>query len=141
MTYSKEKTARILVSSARILVFFLLFIVVPARVLIWASPTATLTGRVTDSLGGVLEKAQIEATNLETNTVFQAKTSKDGLYRIPNLPPGPYRIIVRMFGFRTIVKPGVKLHVQDIIALNFSMQVGSTISSVTEAGRGSIDPG
>ena len=132
MTYSKAKTARILVSSARISVFFLLSTLVPARGLIWANPTATLTGRVTDSLGGVLEKAQIEATNLETNTIFQAKTSKDGLYRIPNLPPGSYRIIVRMFGFRTIVKPGVKLHVQDIIALNFSMQVGSVISSVTE---------
>jgi hypothetical protein len=37
-----------------------------------------------------------------------------------------------MFGFRTIVKPGVKLHVQDIIALNFSLQLGSIITSITE---------
>src|SRR6478736_7279154 len=119
MKYSEGETVRILLSPGRISVFFFCFLLFRAGALVWASPTATLTGRVTDSLGGVLQNAQVEATNLETNTVFQAKTSKDGLYRIPNLPPGPYRIIVRMFGFRTIVKPGVKLHVQDIIALNF----------------------
>ena len=97
-----------------------------------ASPTATLTGRVTNSLGGILVAAQVEATNIETNTVNWVRTNQAGLYRIPNLPPGYYRVIVRMFGYRTIVKPGVKLHVQDVIALNFSMQVGSSISSVTE---------
>ncbi|PYV92531.1 MAG: hypothetical protein DMG05_04110 [Acidobacteria bacterium] len=97
-----------------------------------ASPTATLTGRVTDSLGGILSGAQIEATNVDTNTVFRGKSNEEGLYRIPNLPPGHYRVIVRMFGFRTVVKPGVNLHVQDVISLNFSMQLGSVIASVTE---------
>ena len=97
-----------------------------------ASPTATITGRVTDSLGGVLADAQVEVTNIETNTNFRTKTSNLGLYRVPNLPPGYYRVIVRMFGFRTMVKPGLKLHVQDVIALNFSMQLGSTIASITQ---------
>ena len=97
-----------------------------------ASPTATLTGRVTDSLGGVLVGAQVEATNVETNTIFRTKTNHLGLYRIPNLPPGYYRVIVRMFGFRTMVKPGLKLHVQDVIGLNFSMQLGSAIASITQ---------
>src|SRR5262245_15262445 len=100
--------------------------------LIFASPTATITGRVTDSLGGVLTGAQVEVTNVETNTIFRTKTSNLGLYRVPNLPPGYYRVIVRMFGFRTMVKPGLKLHVQDVIGLNFSMQLGSAIASVTQ---------
>ena len=96
------------------------------------SPTATLAGRVTNSLGEVLSGAEVEATNVDTNTTFRGKTNKDGLYRIPSLSPGHYRVIVRMFGFRTIVKPGIRLHVQDVIALNFSMQIGSVIASVTE---------
>ena len=73
-----------------------------------ASPTATITGRVTDSLGGALADAQVEVTNIETNTSFRTKTSNLGLYRVPNLPPGYYRVIVRTFGFRTMVKPGLK---------------------------------
>jgi hypothetical protein len=80
----------------------------------------------------VLVGAQVEATNVETNTVLRTKTNHLGLYRIPNLPPGYYRVIVRMFGFRTMVKPGLKLHVQDVIGLNFSMQLGSAIASVTQ---------
>jgi len=98
----------------------------------WSSPTATLTGRVTNSTGDTLTGAQVEATNIDTNTVFRGNTNREGLYRILNLPPGNYRVIVRLFGFRTIVKPGVRLHVQDVIALNFSMQIGSVIASVTE---------
>jgi hypothetical protein len=87
---------------------------------------------VTNSAGDILTGAQVEATNIDTNTVFRGSTNREGLYRILNLPPGNYRVIVRLFGFRTIVKPGVRLHVQDVIALNFSMQIGSVIASVTE---------
>src|SRR5262245_35297641 len=110
--------------------FFVLWLALSS--LTFGSPTATITGRVTDSLGGVLAGAQVEVTNVETNTTFRTKTTNLGLYRVPNLPPGYYRVIVRMFGFRTMVKPGLKLHVQDVIGLNFSMQLGSAIASVTQ---------
>jgi len=128
--YSNEarlKRTSVIFRGVRFCVFWLGF-----TSLTFASPTATVTGRVTDSLGGVLAGAQVEVTNVETNTIFRTKTSNVGLYRVPNLPPGYYRVIVRMFGFRTMVKPGLKLHVQDVIALNFSMQLGSAIASVTQ---------
>jgi len=100
-----------------------------------AGPTATLTGRITDPSGGVIPGVKVEATNVETNVTFPGETNAEGLYNIPNLPPGTYRIIVQKFAFQTIVKPDVELHVQDIIALNFSMEVGSVVQSVTaEAG-------
>jgi len=50
-----------------------------------------------------------------------------GLFTIVNLPPGSYRIEVSKPGFRTIVNPGVVLHVQDVVALNFDMPVGSNL--------------
>src|SRR5947207_3363291 len=100
-----------------------------------AGPTATVTGRVTDTSGGVIASAKVEATNVETNVPYAGETNADGLYSIPNLPPGNYRVVVQKFAFRTIVKPDVELHVQDVIALNFSMEVGSITQSVTvEAG-------
>ena len=76
-----------------------------------AGPTATLTGRVTDPSGGVIAGVKVEATNVETNVVFTGQTNAEGLYNIPNLPPGTYRVIVQKFAFRTVVKPGVELHV------------------------------
>src|SRR5262245_37466626 len=123
----KQKRTGVIGALFRLVVLWLGFSALAA-----ASPTATVTGRVTDSLGGVLIGAQVEVTNIETNTIFKAKTNHLGLYRVPNLPPGYYRVIVRMFGFRTMVKPGLKLHVQDVIGLNFSMQLGSAIASVTQ---------
>src|SRR5258708_36331696 len=96
-----------------------------------AGPTATLTGRVTDPSGCVIPGVKLEATNVETNVTFPSETNAEGLYNIPNLPPGTYRVIVQKFAFQTIVKPDVELHVQDVVSLNFSMDVGSMVQSVT----------
>ena len=99
-----------------------------------ANPTATLSGRVTNRQGQVLSEVQVTATQIETNQRFRTRTNRLGLYRLPNLPPGQYRVIIRLLGYRTIVKPDLELHVQDAVVLNFSMQVGSVIASVTELG-------
>ncbi len=99
-----------------------------------AGPTATLTGRVTDPSGGVIPGVKGEATHVETHVTFPSETNAEGLYNIPNLPPGTYRVIVQKFAFQTIVKPDVELHVQDVVSLNFSMEVGSMVQSVTAEG-------
>jgi hypothetical protein len=99
-----------------------------------AGPTATLTGRVTDPSGAVIPGVKVEATHVETNVTFPSETNAEGLYNIPNLPPGTYRVILTKFAFRAIVKPEVELHVQDVISLNFSMEVGSVAESVTVEG-------
>jgi outer membrane receptor protein involved in Fe transport len=116
-----------------LLLMLLAACLVPSYLL--AGPTATLTGRVTDPSGGVIAGVKVEATNVETNVLFSGETNAEGLYNIPSLPPGTYRVIVRKFAFRTIVKPEVELHVQDVVGLNFSMELGSLAESVTvEAG-------
>src|SRR5215510_9316718 len=102
---------------------------------VFAGPTATLMGRVTDPSGAVISGVKVEATNVETNVMFSGETNMGGRYFIPDLPPGTYRVIVRKFAYQTVVKPGVELRVQDVVALNFSMEVGSVTQSVTvEAG-------
>jgi hypothetical protein len=103
--------------------------------LLLAGPTATLTGRVTDPSGAVMAGVKVEATNVETNVTYAGETNGQGLYNIPNLPPGTYRVTVQKFAFQSIVKPDVEMHVQDVIPLNFSMAVGSAAESITvEAG-------
>jgi len=104
--------------------------------LLLAGPTATLTGRVTDPSGAVIAGVKVEATNVATNVTYPGETNEEGLYTIPNLPPGTYRVIVQKLAFQTIVKPDVQVHVQDLIALNFSMEVGSEAESIT--GQGSL---
>lgn len=66
-----------------------------------------------------------------SNITSETETNEEGLYTLQNLPPGSYSVAVQKFGFKTIVKPGVELHVQDIISLNFAMDLGSIVESVT----------
>src|SRR5215475_2897640 len=96
--------------------------------------TATITGRVTDSNAAAIVGAKVDANNIDTNLTFSTVTNDEGLFVIPNLPPGRYRIFVQKDGFQGIVKPDVTLHVQDIISLSFSMQLGSITQSVTIEG-------
>lgn len=98
------------------------------------TPTATIDGRVLDASKAVIEGATVETINVDTNVKYAAHTNANGLFSIVNLPPGNYRIEVTKPGFRSIVKPDIVLHVQDVIALNFEMSVGSILESVTVEG-------
>ncbi len=99
------------------------------------TPTATIDGRVLDVSKAVVQGATVDAVNIDTNAKHTTQTNANGLFTIVNLPPGNYRLEVSKPGFRTIVKPTFVLHVQDMIALNFEMSVGSVLESVTvEAG-------
>ena len=51
-------------------------------------------GTVTDSAGGVLVGATVIATNVETNVESKATTTDAGVYVIPYLANGVYRIRV-----------------------------------------------
>jgi hypothetical protein len=48
----------------------LLFLMVLVTSSLLAGPMATLTGRVTDTSGGVILGVKVEATNVETNVHF-----------------------------------------------------------------------
>ncbi len=97
--------------------------------------TAALNGRITDPGGLAIDGAKIQAVNVNTNASYASESNEVGLYTFPTLPPGTYRISVQKQGFEQIVKPGVELHVSDVIAINFALAVGSVTQSVTvEAG-------
>ncbi len=96
--------------------------------------TATLSGRVSDPQGKVVPSAAVEITNVDTGIKTSTTTNDDGLYVVPNLRPGRYRVIVRKDGFKEIVKTDITLHVQDTIALNFGLEVGSVTQSITVTG-------
>src|SRR5262245_58733248 len=98
---------------------------------ILADPSATITGRVTDPTGATMANVDVHLTNVETGVHLSTRTNDEGLYRLTNIPPGVYRLVLEKHGYRTMVKPGLELRVQDIFAVNFEMQIGSAAESVT----------
>src|SRR5690606_4283207 len=61
-------------------------------------------GTVTDTEGGVLVGATVVAINVQTNVASTATTTDAGVYVIPYLPSGTYRITVTADGFRPSVR-------------------------------------
>ncbi len=60
---------------------------------------STVQGVVRDSAGRPLAGALVKARNLVTNKSYQAETQGDGVFRLLNLPPGPYTLTVEKDGF------------------------------------------
>ena len=95
---------------------------------------ATISGRITDPRGAVIVGADVQATNIDTNVTVATKTNSSGIYLIPGLLPGDYRLTIRYLGFKEIVKTRLTLHVQDVISQNFAMEIGSSQETVTVTG-------
>ena len=98
------------------------------------APTATITGRVTDPANAVINGASVNAVNLDTNVGYRTITNSVGQFTMANVVPGSYRLEIAKPGFRTIVRPDIIVHVQDILALNFVLPIGAASEIVTVEG-------
>ena len=95
----------------------------------------TFVGTVTDATGAVVPNAKVAITNTETNVTVNTVTTDSGNYRMPNLAPGAYRVKVEVAGFKTGVRDGLRLAVQDISRVDIALEVGQTTESVTVTGE------
>ena len=95
------------------------------------SPNATINGLVLDSSGAVIVGAEVIVVNDAAGFRYATKTNEEGIYLLPGLAPGSYRIQVSNTGFKTIIKPNVEVHVQDALAINFNLPIGSSAEIVT----------
>ena len=103
------------------------------------SGNARITGLVTDSSKAIIRGAQVVAINNATGVRYPATTNTSGIFSLPSLPVGLYRIEVENQGFKSIVMPGVELHTEDVREINFEMAVGSTAETVTVNGSSTND--
>ena len=93
--------------------------------------TGTLSGIVKDQSGGVVQNASVKIENPATGVSQSVVTNSQGLYSVPDLKAGVYRVSGTAQGFETIVKTGVELRVQDRVALDFDLKVGQSSISVS----------
>ncbi len=114
-----------------VVIFITLFFMCAAHA---QSPDGTISGTVYDPLGKLIAGAEVTVVNDATRVQKYTKTNNDGVYVIPNLTPGSYRLQVAKPGFKTLIKPDITLNVQDVLAINFTLPIGSAAETVTVEG-------
>ena len=99
------------------------------------SPNGSINGLILDPTNKAITGADILVINDATGAKYSTKTNGEGIYVVPNLPPGPYRLQVAKVGFKTLIKPDIVLNVQDALSINFTLPVGAAFETLTvEAG-------
>lgn len=114
--------------------FFLLLYALFAPFAAAQSTNGTVSGIVLDPSGNAIPDADILIVNDTTAVRYIGRTNNEGIYVIPNLPPGPYRLQVSKIGFKTIIKPDIVLYTQAALDINFTLPVGATLETVTVQG-------
>lgn len=118
--------------------FILACVVSLALSLAAQSPNGTVNGRVLDPSNRVISGADILVINDATGVKYSGKTNDDGIYVVPNLPPGSYRLQVSKVGFKTLIKPDIVLNIQDALSINFTLPIGAVFDAVTVEGGASM---
>jgi hypothetical protein len=98
------------------------------------SPDGTISGIVTDPAGLAIAGAEVLVVNDLTRVQYAGKTNDEGIYLVSSLPPGPYRLQISKFGFKTVIKPDIVLNVQDALAINFTLPLGAVSEVITIEG-------
>jgi len=91
---------------------------------------AAIQGTVRDSTGAIIPGATITAIRTETNLRRTAGSNEAGLFSIPDLPPGKYRVQVSCPGFQSRAVD-IELVVGQEFVLNTALQVGEITQQVT----------
>jgi hypothetical protein len=102
------------------------------------SYTGSMTGAVTDPSGAVIPNAQVTLTDELKGYTFTAQTDATGRYLFRNLAPGSYRVSTKAAGFQTQEKTGIKLDVNQNVAVDFNLQVGTATERIEITGEAPV---
>ena len=109
-----------------------------AALLLWAAvgiaypaPTSMLTGRVVDPSGRAVPGANVMVRNIATLVERTVPTNSEGIFEIPALPPGSYRLQVSAPGFRLVTVEALTVEVARILVQDVRLELGDVSQEVT----------
>ena len=91
----------------------------------------TFNGTVLDASGAVLAGAVVKVLNPATGVEITSATTEAGVYRMPALSAGTYRITVSAPGFKGAIRENVVLNVAQTLTVDFRLEVGNISDQIT----------
>jgi hypothetical protein len=95
---------------------------------LWAQ-SASLTGRVLDAADALVQAARVQLISAATGGERSTHSNSQGIYSIPLLLPGEYRLIVQAAGFKTLTRT-IQLEVGQTHTVDLRVEVGELSQSI-----------
>jgi hypothetical protein len=120
-------------SISRFAVGCLAFIVAAgfARPVLAQQQLGAIQGTIVDQSKAVMPGVTVTVTNLDTGLVRTTITNETGVYRVPSLDPGRYKVTAELQGFRQAAQNEVIVSVGATLGVNFNLVAG-TINEAIE---------
>lgn len=100
-------------------------------VTVWAQPTGTIVGLVTDEEGNAIPGASVTAKNVQTGLTQSTVTNERGFFRLERLPRGIYNVTAELEGFQTVTQEGIELASGAEVNLTFKLKIGKIEEAIT----------
>ena len=113
----------------------ILVAVIGSRTVAAQTSQSDIRGTVVDPSGGGLPGVTVTATHVDTGAVRTTVTSETGVFLMPALPVGRYRLQLDLVGFTTVVTENLRLEVGQSAQLNFTMRLAAVQETVTVTGE------
>ena len=121
---------------AVVVIFCLLVAVIPPCAA--QTTTSTITGRITDPTEAVIPAAQVSVVNVDSGVTIEVESNESGLYRVPSLSPGSYRVEVESSGFQRLVRSGIVLQISQVLQVDLVMQLGAITETIDVTGSAPV---
>ena len=95
-----------------------------------AQSTGSIRGTITDATGALLPNATVTVSNQATGETHALKTDSSGLYSLPSLPPGAYKVEVAAPGMQTVLANDLVVAVGTTTTQDFSVKIGTTSTTI-----------
>jgi hypothetical protein len=89
-----------------------------------------INGIVTDSSGAVVQNAKIEAVCTSNGLRREATTDAHGIYHIPSLPIGPYKVTITKDGFKPVDVQNIELAIGEPRTIDAKLAVGTISETI-----------
>ena len=90
-----------------------------------------IEGTVSDQTGATVPNAVITVTNIETGATRTVTTDESGVYRLPLLPLGSYRIMAEAVNFKKFIREGITLTTGQTATIDIRLETGEVQETVT----------
>src|SRR6266481_3155744 len=102
---------------------------------VWAQFGSGFQGTVVDRSTGIIPGVAIRATNIDTGVTREALSSADGVYVVPSLSPGNYRIQASKQGFVSATQDSLVLPPDVVRKVDFTLDIGNVRETIEVTGQ------